>query len=117
MRAELALVATLAASGAALVACGAAHRGGPEGPPLHVDSARDARGKQLFQRFCFQCHPNGGAGLGPALNNKPLPEVAVRTQIHKGVGAMPSFDHILRDDEVAAIAAYVHALRDMPSTR
>jgi mono/diheme cytochrome c family protein len=110
MRTELILVAVLAA-------CGPKHRGGPEGPKPKLDSAQEARGKRLFQKFCFQCHPNGSAGLGPALNNKPLPEVAVRTQIHKGVGAMPSFDHILDDQEVAAIAAYVHALRDTPAKR
>jgi mono/diheme cytochrome c family protein len=110
---ELIAIATTVA---ALVACGARQRGEPEGPPIAAATAGEAHGRQLFQTLCYKCHPNGAAGLGPALNNKPLPEVAVRTQIRKGVGAMPSFgSEQVGDDDVAAIARFVHALRAAPA--
>jgi mono/diheme cytochrome c family protein len=63
-------------------------------------------------RECNQCHPAGAAGLGPAINNKPLPGVAMRTQIRLGAGAMPAFkDDALKDAEVDAIVAYLNKLQ------
>jgi len=102
MRAELVVIAALAA-------CGPQHRAVPQAPELH--SSAEVRGQRLFQKFCYQCHPNGAAGVGPALNNKPLPEVAIRLQIRDGIGPMPSFRSLLRSDEIHAVASYVHALR------
>jgi mono/diheme cytochrome c family protein len=100
------------------VACGKTQRGEPKAPELTPRSSEAAYGGMLFRKFCYQCHPNGAGGLGPAINNKPLPEIAIRTQIRKGVGAMPSFDEKwLSDDEVAAIAEYVQALRAAPEER
>ena len=76
-----------------------------------------ARGAALFQKLCYQCHPAGNSGLGPALNDKPLPEAAIRTQIREGVGAMPSFGaDQLTDEEVDAIADYVQEMRATPAT-
>jgi mono/diheme cytochrome c family protein len=96
----------------ALVACGKTQRGEPKAPELEPRTAEVALGEKLFRKFCYQCHPNGAGGLGPAINDKPLPEVAIRTQIRKGVGSMPSFDeHWLTDDEVASIAEYLQVLR------
>jgi mono/diheme cytochrome c family protein len=98
-----------------LTACGAQQRGEPHGPPVAAATADDPHGRALFQKLCYKCHPGGAAGLGPALNNKPLPEVAVRTQIRKGVGAMPSFGpDLLGDADVAAVARFVHELRSAP---
>lgn len=109
----LAVIAVLAI----LPACGPKHRGEPQGPQVQPDTVAEAHGQRLFDRFCTKCHPNGAAGLGPALNDKPLPELAIRTQIRKGVGAMPSFDgDTLRDADVAAIAKYVQELRGTPAT-
>jgi mono/diheme cytochrome c family protein len=100
------------------VACGKTQRGEPKAPELRPATAEVARGAQLFRKFCYQCHPNGGGGLGPALNNKPLPELAIRKQIRNGVGAMPAFDESwLSDAEVAAISEYVEELRDAPKRR
>jgi mono/diheme cytochrome c family protein len=96
--------------------CGAQHRGEPEGPAVQPDSALAARGEPLFDRFCYQCHPGGAAGLGPALNDKPLPQGAIRAQIRKGVGAMPAFPgDMLSDADVDAIVAYVEAMRHTPA--
>lgn len=99
-----------------LSSCGPAHRGEPTGPRVRPDTVAEARGERLFFQYCSKCHPGGSGGLGPSLNDKPLPELAIRTQIRKGVGAMPSFDdHVLRDDDVAAIATYVQELRATPA--
>jgi hypothetical protein len=63
--------------------------------------------------YCNQCHPGGEGGLGPALNNKPAPAVAVRLQVRKGLGAMPSFDeHDLSDRDMDDIVRYVLVLRE-----
>ena len=106
---EVVAILVAAAAGAG---CGAEHRGEPEGPRVRPDNRTEARGEKLFFRFCYQCHPGGAAGLGPALNDKPLPELAIKTQIRKGVGAMPAFsDQLLSDADVDAIAAYVQELR------
>jgi len=98
-----------------LASCGSQHRGGPEGPSPRVRTSDEVRGKKLFGRYCYQCHPNGAAGLGPPINSLPLPETAVRTQIRLGAGAMPSFAKLLSDDEIDVIADYVHALRETPA--
>jgi mono/diheme cytochrome c family protein len=70
------------------------------------------RGEALFDRHCNKCHVGGEAGLGPAINNKPLPKFLMRTQIRVGMGTMPSFkkDEI-SDEEVDLILDYLEALR------
>jgi mono/diheme cytochrome c family protein len=101
-----------------LAACGAEHRGEPRAPELVPDSAATARGEHLFHKFCYQCHPGGAAGVGPAINDKPLPKLAIKTQIRKGVGSMPAFgDDWLSDAQVDDIASYVTALHDAPAER
>jgi mono/diheme cytochrome c family protein len=100
-----------------VAACGRSHRGEPQGPSVTPNTEHSARGAMLFQKLCYQCHPAGNSGLGPALNDKPLPEAAIRTQIREGVGAMPSFgDDQLTDDDVDAIADYVQEMRAAPAT-
>jgi mono/diheme cytochrome c family protein len=102
----------IACAVAVTAGCGDAQRGAPKAPELRPSTAQLARGATMFRKFCYQCHPNGEAGLGPALNNKPLPRFAIRTQIREGVGAMPAFDNDwLADVDVDAIAAYVQELR------
>ncbi len=91
--------------------CGPARRDGPFGGPVQF-TAKELDGQKLFMRECNQCHPAGAAGLGPAINNKPLPAVAMRTQIRLGAGAMPAFkDDTLSDAEVEAIVAYLDKLQ------
>jgi mono/diheme cytochrome c family protein len=109
LHAELVLVLALAG-------CGPQRRGPLVGAPVTTDTPAERRGERLFYRHCARCHPGGEAGLGPALNNKPLPELAIETQIRKGVGAMPAFsEHHLDDAQVEAIAEYVIALRKTPA--
>lgn len=111
------VVAAIVLGLGALGACGAKQRGEPAGPPVRPDTVAEARGARLFDQHCYPCHPGGEAGLGPALNDKPLPAFAIQLQIREGIGAMPAFDHDhLTDDEVDAIVAYVEELRASPST-
>lgn len=99
------------------VSCGPSRRGELVGAPITPDTGAERRGERLFYRHCAKCHPGGEAGLGPALNNKPLPEFAIETQIRRGLGAMPAFDaHHLSDEEVDAIAEFVVELRTTPRT-
>jgi mono/diheme cytochrome c family protein len=61
---------------------------------------------------CQPCHPGGEAGLGPAINDKPLPGFLIRLQVRSGVGAMPAFSaEEISVDELAALTAYLKALR------
>jgi mono/diheme cytochrome c family protein len=94
------------------VACGSPKRDEPEKPAFVPANTTIARGEQVFKRQCDYCHPGGGAGLGPALNNKPAPAFAIRYQIRHGLGAMPAFDSTrIAEADVRAIADYLLALR------
>ena len=116
MRVLLWLAAAVAVIAPLLAGCGAQRRGEPEAPAVRPDGPVELRGAVLFHRFCYQCHPGGEAGLGPGLNDKPVPDIAVRAQIRKGVGAMPSFDdETLPDRDVGAILAYMHEMRSGPA--
>jgi mono/diheme cytochrome c family protein len=92
-------------------ACGSARRAAPLLGPLPV-SSEQKEGRRLFLDRCDFCHPGGEAGLGPALNNKPLPGTAIRMQVRKGLGAMPDFtEQELPDPELDRVVDYVLALR------
>jgi mono/diheme cytochrome c family protein len=93
-------------------ACGTGRRSEPiSGPPL-LDQAAEQRGELVFMHECNQCHPGGDAGLGPAINNKPLPEAVLRLQVRKGLGAMPALDdHVVSEGELDDLVEYLQALR------
>lgn len=96
---------------AVMAACGPARRGVPFGPPLQL-TEQERQGEQLFMAQCHHCHPGGAAGLGPAINNKPLPGAAMHLQIRKGMGTMPAFpESLLSNAEVEAIVAYLNKLQ------
>lgn len=96
-------------------ACGPARRGEPF-TQLQLSEA-EQKGQEHFMRYCHQCHPGGAAGLGPAINNKPLPRWLMRLQVRRGLGAMPSFseEHI-SDDELEQILDFLKALRAQDHT-
>jgi mono/diheme cytochrome c family protein len=92
--------------------CGSARRGAPLIGERHPTDPKLTLGEQMFDRNCSQCHPGGEAGLGPALNDKPLPQFAVRIQVRNGVGAMPRFRSTeLSDEQLRAVMAYMVWLR------
>ena len=95
-----------------LAGCGSARRGEPlAGAFLPADDS-EQHGQALFADHCYKCHPGGEAGLGPALNDKPLPVFLMRLQVRRGLGAMPSFsDEALSDEELDDLLEFVVALR------
>jgi mono/diheme cytochrome c family protein len=92
-------------------ACHSVRRGEPITGPMNL-TPKQAHGRIVFQQRCHQCHPNGEAGLGPALNNKPAPVFLMKTQVRFGLGAMPRFDnHAISHNDLDDLIAYVIALR------
>jgi len=92
--------------------CGSARRTEPIAGPMPVVGVGLAEGKKLFMRNCDQCHPRGEAGLGPALNNKPLPAFLMKFQVRQGLGAMPAFSNEdISEQDLDHIISYLQALR------
>ena len=66
---------------------------------------------------CQQCHPGGEAGVGPPINNIPLPGFTKRIRIRSkafllGLGRMPSFKkHEISRQEMDDLIVYMHALK------
>lgn len=95
-----------------LLACGTAKRGEPTFASVPESEPMLAQGKVVFDTFCHKCHPGGEAGLGPAINNKPLPGFLMRFQIRKGLGVMPGFsEKAISDDELNTLIAYLKTMR------
>jgi len=108
MRAALLLLATACS----LSACIEARRSEPVAGPFEPTTAALKQGEVLFDRNCSKCHPGGEAGLGPAINNKPLPKFLIHTQIRVGMGTMPAFKKDeLSEEQVDLILDYLEALR------
>ena len=104
-------IATIIVILSATAGCHSVRRGEPLTGPMELNPKEQA-GQIIFQQRCHQCHPYGGAGLGPALNNKPAPARLIKTQVRTGLGAMPRFDdHIIPETELDDLVAYVIALR------
>ena len=95
-----------------LAACSTARRSEPVLGAVPVQDPALDPGRHVFAQHCHTCHPGGEAGLGPALNNKPLPRALIKFQVRHGLGAMPAFteDHVSKA-ELDNLAAYVVALR------
>ena len=91
--------------------CGSPRRAEPLVGPLELgDSAR--HGRSVYEEHCFRCHVQGGGGLAPSLNDKPLPGFLVRMQVRAGLGAMPAFsEERISDKEIDALLDYLAALR------
>jgi len=108
---SLLLVAGLSICFFLLLACGSARRGEPlTGRSSFSEEA--GLGRIAFYAHCDQCHPGGEAGLGPALNNKPLPGFLIKMQIRHGLGAMPSFSNIrVPERDMDNIVNYLKELR------
>ena len=105
--ASLALIVAVSLPG-----CGSARRSEPIAGPLQVSDARVAQGKLVFMRHCNQCHSEGEAALGPALNNFPAPGFLVKFQVRNGLGAMPAFPpDKINDAELDVLVDYIMAMR------
>lgn len=95
-----------------VLACGTAKRGEPHYAPVPVSEPALAAGEVVYNQYCQKCHPGGEAGLGPALNNKPAPGIAMRLQIRQGLGAMPAFKKsTISEEEMDNLIYYLKTLR------
>lgn len=110
---KAALVLIIAGCAISLIsACGSARRSEPIKGSVQVTDPRAERGRIVFMGKCNHCHPGGEAGLGPAINDKPLPEFLIKIQVRTGLGAMPSFPpHEISDADVDAVIAYMKEIR------
>ena len=107
-----ALLALLAAGIVWAGGCSSARRGEPLHGPLPVTDARVERGRLVFMQRCQKCHPGGEAGLGPGLNDKPLPRFLQHLQVRYGLGAMPAFSPAkISESQLDDLLEYLHALR------
>ncbi len=97
---------------AGLAACEGPRRGEPLVGAVPSDDLAVVRGRAVFMRECYQCHPGGEAGVGPALNDRPWPDFIKRREIRRGAGAMPAFSRAaLSEAQLADLLAYLRALR------
>lgn len=95
-----------------LGSCGTARRGAPLTGEHVPPNAAIANGQRVFDANCTQCHPGGTQGLGPAINNKPLPGWLMRFQVRNGLGVMPSFsEEEIPPEELEALTKYLVWLR------
>lgn len=77
-----------------------------------VMTHREYDGMQLFMTHCNKCHPGGNAGVGPSLNDKPLPDFLIHFQIRQGMGDMPAFkEEELSKEQVQKIVLFVRSMR------
>lgn len=97
-----------------LAGCGPERRDTPHTEPLADPPGDVAAGERAFAAHCWQCHPGGAAGLGPAINDKPLPVALIKTQVRNGLGTMPAFpEKDIDDAELEQIVRYLKALRTL----
>jgi mono/diheme cytochrome c family protein len=93
-------------------ACGTARRSEPLTGAHRFDDVVIIRGEQVFALHCSQCHPGGEAGLGPSINDKPLPTWLIRFQVRNGLGVMPAFSNEqISPEDLDALILYLKELR------
>ncbi len=78
----------------------------------------DATGPELFGDLCSTCHGAGlegkvGPSLGPGSPSAELPDQYLVTSIRRGIGTMPSFDH-LSEEQISRLVAFI---RDVQAER
>ncbi|WP_207432278.1 c-type cytochrome [Sabulibacter ruber] len=97
--------------------CGSARRSEPIMGPMSFRTQQLENGRVVFMQNCQRCHPLGEAGLGPSLNNIPLPGIALRFRVRSkafflGIGRMPSFKkHEISREQMDELVVYMKALR------
>ncbi len=75
----------------------------------------DLTGEQIFTRSCNTCHPGGGKGMGPTLENlneKWPDDAALKKLIRSGKGTMPSQPpQVLNDVELDNLIVFLRAMK------
>jgi len=114
IRAALLLLAACVVALAA-VGCRSVRRGEPIVGQLQSNDPDVQHGKIVYAHRCYSCHPGGEGGLGPGLNDKPLPVFAMKLQVRTGIvgfGVMPSFDkHQIPSEDLDDLMKYIKAVR------
>ena len=110
MRSLLTVAISMVVAGMAL-GCGDARKSEPLEGPIEL-SPDELRGQQLFMKRCNECHPQGEAGIGPALNDKPLPDALIEAKVRDKTGQMPNFsDAQITDEDLDKLVAYLAKVR------
>jgi ubiquinol-cytochrome c reductase cytochrome c subunit len=80
---------------------------GAPSPTASPSPPGELSGRQIYQQNCAQCHGvNGEGGIGP--NIQDITDVARAEQaVRTGPGAMPSFEGVLTDEQISAVARFV----------
>ena len=79
-------------------------------------------GKLVFKSQCQKCHPNGEAGVGPALNNIKLPAFLIKFRVRSRAMLlwavrMPSFNkHEISKKELSSLVAYLKHMEKKDGT-
>ena len=108
----LATIAVLSLVTAMASACYPIRRAEPIVGPMNLTDASLQRGRLLYDRHCYKCHTEGEGGMGPIINDKPLPQFLMRLQVRVGLGTMPGFSkQQISDQELDEIVKYLVALR------
>jgi cytochrome c6 len=90
----------------------------PAGPPPPTETGAaggsEAAGKVVFETNCGSCHTLSDAGttgaVGPNLDEAQPAEALVVERVTNGMGAMPPFEGVLTEQQIADVAAYVSAV-------
>ncbi len=97
------------------VAAGAATAGVAPGSVTAISNEKPGEGviqsgKAVYDKFCNGCHPNGRAGVGPALIG--LSEETVKAPVRQGKGGMPAFGAAqISDAQMTELLAYLKSLK------
>jgi mono/diheme cytochrome c family protein len=76
-----------------------------EGPIASTDVAH---GKEVFANFCDDCHPDGGADVGPSLIEHAHSPARIRQQIREGSGKMRPFsEKRLSNEDMESLLAFL----------
>jgi len=73
-------------------------------------------GGKLYAKYCVTCHGTDGVNVMPdapnfANSEKLLrPDTFILTSIKEGINAMPSFQGMLKDQEILDIISYLRTL-------
>jgi len=85
-----------------------------EGPTLPADAdAQLVLGQDVFASKCARCHGlSGGGGIGPSVQDVEtrLTDTEQLEVVVSGRKAMPRFDSVLSEEEIAAVVRYTREI-------
>lgn len=85
--------------------------------PLPALGANVVEGQRIYNQYCIGCHGIGGHSAMPNIPNFARaerlmqPDMVLLDSIKAGRMTMPSFNGILRDQQILDVIAYLRTLR------